>query len=413
MAIYTWRYEPDTYLAVYTLYAEPAARSVPDAQAMQMLARELDALTRMGTFRRKVLGGAEIYSDGSTYVRATLLQGTHMIAVQAAGPDARSAQSLANGVGQALLKEAQETFGAEKAREISQAELPREPYGPDRIHKVLRTMLITLAAGSLLGCLFGSESAPVRWGGRDAAMLRVPVLGGAVDLEKAVRQSRAKHKKHRQGRTVFACADRLMKESVRTAALQLTAALRPIKAKSVVFASIRREPQQPALVAMLASELSMQGYRVLVMDLDGREAQLRRMLGMESLAVADVVDVLSGRVALGSAIGNTAPPVVSFLDEPHQATEVVSLIADKAFDRFLQSACSHYDHVLINAAPLSAGADAGLLGARADATVLIVPDGQCRADEIDTAATELAEVTRCMAGVLFTSVRCSRFDLHD
>ena len=156
MAAYTWVYEPDRYRAVDTFYAAPEAAASQKAplEAARMLARDCHALTRTDGFRQAVLAHAA--SDGQTRAGVRGIDGTHMLEVVAIGPDAAYTAGLAGAIGRELVARAQDELGATEAHEITPAEIPAAPCGPDRPMKVVWTLLAAFAIGSLAGCLIGN-----------------------------------------------------------------------------------------------------------------------------------------------------------------------------------------------------------------------------------------------------------------
>lgn len=407
MAAYTWVYEPDRYRAVYTFYAAPEAAASQKAplEAARMLARDCHALTRTDGFRQAVLAHAA--SDGQTRAGVRGIDGTHMLEVVAVGPDPVYTAGLAGAIGRELVARAQDELGATEAHEVAPAEIPAAPCGPDRPMKVLWTLLAAFAAGSLAGCLLGSDRRPLRFDDAEARSLAAPHMGALADCRREVRRLLADGKKQRGG-MLLDRVDRLIRENVRAFALKLRNGLCASGQSVAVIAGMDQEGDQAVLTALLCGELARQGFGVLVVNMDAGQARLSALLGVRPQACLS--EYLGGRVSLMDVIVKTPEQGLAFIEGLPPEGAVADIAATPAFRSFLKSAKSRFDFVILNAAPAGCCADAGMLGTLEGLTVLAARDGAFTAGELNAVMTNLAEDVRQLRGVVFTMARRSRFD---
>lgn len=408
VAAYTWLYEADRYQAVYTFYAQPAGYETEKAplEASRMLARDCRALTHTEGFRTAVLATCA-RSDGMTYVDVRGVDGSHMLEVTATGPDAAIVAGLANAAGRRLLEEAPGLFGARAVSEITPAIPPQAACAPNRAAKVLWAVLAAFAGGSLMGLLWGSERQPVRFDGPEATALRAPRLGAVADIRRARKRFERRVQKKRETGMLLDGMERLVRENVRALVLRLRAQ----EDGAIVVTALRREDGGAALTALLAGELARQGFRVMAVEMDGREASLAELLN--ATAQVDLLDYLRGRASLAETAVKTRDGTLCFIDCLHAGESIANMAATPGFAAFLKSARANFDYVLLNAAPLENCADAALLGTLAGQTVLAGRDGAYTAEEWNAATEDLQSVVRRVSGVVLTQVRPSRFRMYD
>lgn len=155
MGIYIQFYEPDRYIAEYTLCTVREDGKTPAPLSMWMLIRDYDSLLDEETFRQQIV--AQHTSDGKTYVSARGSATNHMITIHAVGRDPEITCGLADAVGDKLAAESETLLGVSSVRTVSRARLQPQPTEKEDMLRVLKTMLITFGVFSLLAILFGSR----------------------------------------------------------------------------------------------------------------------------------------------------------------------------------------------------------------------------------------------------------------
>ena len=101
MGVYIKFYEPERYIAEYTLYAVPQneKEDIPAPLGMWMLIRDYNLLLDDETFRQQIV--SEHLSDGKTFISARGSSIDHRVVIRASGPDAMIVCGLADAVGDA------------------------------------------------------------------------------------------------------------------------------------------------------------------------------------------------------------------------------------------------------------------------------------------------------------------------
>lgn len=400
-AIYVWQYAEDVYSAVYAFYIYPYEETAWTAETVSRLAQDCQALSETDSFRQSVLSCTR--SDGKSYVKVEAVPGTRMVQVKVWGPDASVVSGLANGVGRELCQRATQLLQIARAEEAQPATKPDDPVAPNRVQLVLKAMGIAFAVASLLGCCFGRNREKVHF---DDVEAQAFCLGAVVDTRHDVKRFlRCAGKKHTNG-MLLDHVSRLIRENVREIALMLRSQVGQGRGYSVAFAPVIPDRESAAVAVLTASELASQGFRVLLMEMNGQAPQLHRLLDVQSRA--DWVDYLQGKAALQEAMVRTKLPQLCFMDMMHPECELADFAAKQTFLALLQGAVDHFDFVLLHAANASASNDAAMLSLLTDGLVLTLRDGSAAMEEVESVARSLTRLGKAANGVVFTGVSLER-----
>jgi len=391
MAVYMYVYEAPVYRAAYTMYVLPADE---DVRSNVALAKDCELLTQTQAFRQEVLSTS---SSGAYYVKVRSVTGTHMMEVLVTGPDAAGASALANAVGGKLLERIGSLFDVQSAREMGRAQTNASPYLGEWARRIGLAVLLTFLAGSLLGLCGWSDRMPLRYDAPEAAAFS---LGAVGNLRRAQRQYLKKASASQSGGTFLDSADRWIREDVRKAVLALRASGQP--ARSVVLTAMGREEADGAFAVLLSQELSQQGFRVLLMETQANASDLRDLLGVR--ARADLLDYRDGRAQWTETVVSTGLPTLSFVDWLHPGRSVAEIAATEWFETFLHSAETHFDFVLMHAAPVADAADAASLSLAAGTVILTAQNRAYTLEELEGAAASIARFGKPVKGVVFTQI---------
>jgi len=400
MAVYTYRFEPDRYVAEYVFYALPADVT-EDEEApvrMGMLVKDYDHLLHDPDFRAQVMENT--LSDGKTYLRACGTAEDHMVTIRAVGEDAQIVQGLANAAGEKLVAESDTRFGVSKTDVVSRAELPAEATLPNRPLRILLTFAAALIVLSVLAVLFGSRREPVGWL-TPPERTSVPALGQVADFRSAKNKCLRALRKEKDGCTFFGSVNRLVREGVCQAALSLRACA-GMGGGSIAVLGACAEDEAEALTVLFGQTLAREGFSVLMMEMNGADPQLGDLLGVRGQV--DVLDCLADDRVLSQALLGTSTRNLHFIDCCHDAESVLHAGASEAFRVFVENALEIYDYVLISAPPTSFGSSAAAIGSAVDQTVLAATEGRYTDRELSGAAGLLARAAARVSGVVYTSV---------
>lgn len=405
MGIYTYFYEPERYVAQYTLYASEgsltgdALSDTLSPVRMWMVIRDLDKLLDDAEFRAQIV--ASHPSDGKTYVSARGSILSHMITVRAAGPDAEIVTELANAAGDRLVAMAPQLTGVKDIRTVSRAVRPTEPALPNRPERLVETLLCSFLLFSLLAIFFGSRREPVGWLSHQNVM-SVPCMGQVADFEKEAESCARKLGKMKNQGRLCTRVDRLVREGVSETALSLRAAA-DMQSCAIAVTGVRAEDDSAALAVLLGQTLAEEGFSILMLDMDGDAPALNRYLGVHGNV--DTVDCIRDDKMLPRALLGTSMRNLHFIDCCHDGETVRNTAASQAFRLFLEQALEVYDYVILNTPPASFGSGAAIVGSAAHQTLVAASERRYTAKELEGVAAALGRGGAKVSGVVFTGVK--------
>jgi polysaccharide biosynthesis transport protein len=113
--------------------------------------------------------------------------------------------------------------------------------------------------------------------------------------------------------------------------------------------------------------------RVLLVDADLRRPSLHRQLSLHN--DVGLSDILVGRTRFDEAVQHTAHPGVDVLTSGTASRNPIKLLQSETFDRVLELAKERYATVILDAPATLPVIDAAILGAKANATIMVVSSG--------------------------------------
>jgi capsular exopolysaccharide synthesis family protein len=179
------------------------------------------------------------------------------------------------------------------------------------------------------------------------------------------------------------------------------------KRSFVVTSSIAGEGKSTTSIN-LASTIAEGGERVLLIDADLRRSTVATYLGIEGSV--GLTTVLIGRASLDDVvqpIGTGSFYVVAAGEIPPNPAE---LLASDAMKRLLDEATSHYDTVVIDAAPLLPVTDAAVLSTITGGALVVAESGVVKVPELEDSLATLEQVNGTALGVVLNRTKVGTND---
>ena len=165
----------------------------------------------------------------------------------------------------------------------------------------------------------------------------------------------------------------------------------------VVTSSVPNEGKSSISVA-LAQAMAQGGKDVLLVECDMRHRTLASLVGAHP--TAGLYAVLAGQESLRSVAVETSTAGLWFLDaEPH-IPNPVDILASRRFRQFVRELNGEYDYVVLDTPPLSAVVDGAVVGAVADATILVVRENYARREDVTAAYDQLRKAGANVIGAV-------------
>ena len=162
--------------------------------------------------------------------------------------------------------------------------------------------------------------------------------------------------------------------------------------------------------ANLAVTLAQQNKRVLLIDAETRRGNLHTLFGIE--AQPGFFDLLYGQATPGECIRRVALEGTGHLDVLPSGgapnANAADLLVAARLAPFFERLRMQYDYVLIDTPPLNLFTDAALIGAHADATLIVARADRTERQALRFAVLQLRHVQANLAGAILNGVDLRR-----
>jgi capsular exopolysaccharide synthesis family protein len=322
---------------------------------------------------------------------------------------------------QGRLKEAEITAAVQDstAQVLDRAELPGGSLGTSKPVIFAVALFAGLLIGVLVAFLRDWLDTTVHNEQDVTALVRAPVIGIIPNLRQDALTSRARSLVSGE----FAAKSLAPVKPVREAESQTMAAeayralrtnlsyVSPAKPpRVIVVTSALSGDGKTTSASNLAVTLAQQNKRVLLIDAETRRGNMHTLFGIE--ATPGFFDLLYGQATPGECIRRVALEGTGHLDvlpsggmPSHNAADL--LVASR-LSPFFERLRMQYDYVLIDTPPLNLFTDAALIGAHADATLLVARADRTERQALKFAVLQLQHVQANLAGAILNGVDLRR-----
>jgi capsular exopolysaccharide synthesis family protein len=178
--------------------------------------------------------------------------------------------------------------------------------------------------------------------------------------------------------------------------------------RSIVITSSLPGEGKTSTTANLAVVLGQLKKNVLVVDADLHKPRLHEIMRVSNRV--GLVSVLAENLDPAEAITETAIPGVWLLPAGPLSPNPSGLLASEAMTAFLDYASTHFDYVVIDSPPVSAVADAIMMGNQVDGVVLGVEGGRTPREIVARVRDKLVRANVRILGVLINNLAEQSFD---
>jgi tyrosine-protein kinase len=272
---------------------------------------------------------------------------------------------------------------------VNRPVVPKSPFTPVPTQN--------MALGLLAGLLLGIAVAVIRE--RTDRSVR-----SAEELEQLTDLPTLAELPGRQGDTPRFGTDARLDDAARTFRTRLLRVVGPEVTRVVVTAPFGGEGT--TLTALnLAHCFTELGERVLLVEGDPRRSSIAPFMGIKpGLGLADV---LADRSLAAEAVWGTDVPRL-FVIASRQARPAATLPSGADLPEVLQDLSARFDRMVVDAPPVLAAAETGLLAGAVQATVLVVRSGRTTAEDVKDALHALRSAGADVVGTVMTDARVSR-----
>ena len=275
------------------------------------------------------------------------------------------------------------------------------------------SLLVTIAAGALLGLMFGGAGALVvdsgdqsfRGPGEISSLLNLPILAHVPGVDsKTTRAYQADGAEASFDSSVWSALRPGSREAEAFRALRTDLCFGEEGGDNKVFQITSANPGdgKSLVAANLAVSLAQSGKTVLLVDCDLRRPAVHQLFKLG--AQQGLSNVLAGETDLPDAVQSTGIAGLFILPSGPLPSNPAERLASTKFDQMLELVSNRYDFVLLDSAPLLAVSDPAVIAARADVVLLVLRLAKRARSSAVLAQQKLAAVGADVAGVVVNCV---------
>lgn len=325
-----------------------------------------------------------------------VVQDTQLLHLSVEHEDATTAQELANAAAEAFIA-SNEQEGLTRQGSVSIVEPAVTPGSPVRPRTALNSLLGALAGLFLAGVLalvYEYLDDTVKTPEDVEAATGLPTLGGVSRFPRTRTDA--------QGLVVSSPNRSAAAEAYRVLRTNLRFSM--IDTQAVLVSSASPEEGKSTTVANLAVAIAQTGQRVIVVDSDLRRPSLHRFFELSN-AAGLTSTLLSGDVDLGRFLQPTSFKNLQVLTSGPLPPNPSELLSSRRMDAAVATLRREADIVLFDSPPALAVADASILAAKVDGTLLVVDAGRTRAMAVRRAAEALGRSKTKPLGATLNKLR--------
>ena len=182
--------------------------------------------------------------------------------------------------------------------------------------------------------------------------------------------------------------------------LQFAGGDRPVR--TLVVTGVGPDEGKSTVAANLAVTLALAGTRTLLVGADLRRPTLHTMFDVPPQR--GLTEVLLGRLSLDEAVIRLGHVGLDFLPSGTIPPNPAELLGSQRMAELLQLMADRWEMAVIDTPPVVGLADAAVLAARADATLLVVTVGVTTREGAQLARRQLQQVGARLVGVVVNGV---------
>jgi capsular exopolysaccharide synthesis family protein len=125
----------------------------------------------------------------------------------------------------------------------------------------------------------------------------------------------------------------------------------------------------------------------------------------ETPALNGLAGLLTSRDAFESEVSPTKTPNLDLIVAGSQVPNPSEILSNSRFDELLAWAKENYDYVIVDSPPILGLADAPLIGAKVDASLLVVESGELMSKNVNSSIERLKQSGTNLLGVVLTKYK--------
>lgn len=284
-------------------------------------------------------------------------------------------------------------LGSDLVQIVDRAQIPRSPFKPNRIRGILLALLLSSLLGFGIAFILETIDDHVRSPGDITAKLK-QIIMGVIPMNTSDDDLM----------DVLANPQSSVSEAYASLRTNLQFSGPDGGPKIIQLTSTRSGEGKSVSSLAVALRFANDDQRVLLIDGDMRLPTFTVRPGQESIGLSGV---LTTDVDFGDEIKPTKYNGLDLLPSGISVPNPSEILSSSRFDELLDYARQHYRYIIIDSPPVLGLADAPVLGAKVDATLLIVEAGRLRTPNIRASIERLQNSGTRLIGVVLTKYKAT------
>jgi capsular exopolysaccharide synthesis family protein len=291
-----------------------------------------------------------------------------------------------------------EDAGALNMQVLEVGHVEDKPSSPRKALTSAAALLVGLMVGAGLALLRDWLDEKLRTPDDVSAALALPILGIVPHIPGRHSPSRRGQMVHHENSSSIAEAYRTVRTAIHFATVDTT--------KTIMVTSPTPGDGKSTTAANLAIALAHAGNRTLLLDADLRKPTQHKVFDLAE--AGGLTDVLSSKAKLADAIRRCVVSRLYVLPVGPIPNTPSEILTGKRFAQIFDVLLANFDKIVIDTPPVMAVADAMLLGAQADASILVVRTNKTGRKSSGLALESLQNAGANVIGVIVNDVAPSK-----
>jgi succinoglycan biosynthesis transport protein ExoP len=308
------------------------------------------------------------------------------------------------------MKEAGVSAGitASNIQIVDPAELPTQPYKPNKRLNLLLAAVVGLFLGVGLAFFFEYLDNTIKTPEDLEQWVRLPSFGMVPEISNGRRRRLERGTSYPVELVTFGHPKSMLSEAYRSIRTSILLSSSEKPPKRITITSPNPSEGKTTTVINTAIALSQTGAQVIIVDGDMRKPKVHKIFNHEN--GMGLSNFLSGHGDLESIVKKSEVPNLFYIPSGPIPPNPSELLGSNLFKNMLESLEARFDHILVDSPPVLGFADAIILSTCVNGVILTVLGGKTPRETLQRAREALLQTHSKILGVVINRVDIRRSD---